>query len=221
MTSKGSSEIPSIDVGEADPIEQPPAPQPAQADGGTPAPATTDDCGQPQLMDKVVAGGFLGGVTMDDYYPDLAGKGYWQHAGSGGTFDTGKRVGGIAQLYSVIPSPCDPAQYRLAQSVTRTRDRINGVTDPTDGQTLDDIKKSGRNASQAPFRQGFVGGGGAPLGYIISMADPPSIGYGPSTNAERDRDFTTSLIGPSGQQSVSWLLSIRVVNGVVTRNSLS
>lgn len=105
--------------------------------------------------------------------------------------------------------------------MTRTRDRINGVTDPTEGQTLDDVEKSGRNASLAPFHQGFVGGGGPPLGYIISMADPPSIGYGPGTNAEWDRDFTTSLIGPSGQKSVSWSLSIRVVNGVVTRNSLS
>ena len=95
------------------------------------------------------------------------------------------------------------------------------MTNPTEGQTLDDLAKSGRNAAAAPFRQGFLGGGDAPLGYVISMADPPSIGYGPTTNAEWDRDFVTSLIGPAGRQSVSWSLSIRVVKGSVTRNSLS
>ena len=120
-----------------------------------------------------------------------------------------------------IPSPCEPSQYTLAQSVTRTRDRINGVTNPTEGQTLDDLAKSGRHFATAPFRQEFLGGGTAPLGYVISMADPPSIGYGPATNAEWDRDFVTSLIGPAGRQSVSWSLSVRIENGVVKRNTLS
>ncbi len=172
-------------------------------------------------MGKTVSGTFLGGLTMDNYYPDLKGGGYYSHPGTGGTFDTGSRVGGVAQLFGVIPSPCVPAQFSLAQSVTRTRDRIDGVTNPTEGQTFDDIAKSGRNASVAPFRQDFLGGGTAPLGYLISMADPPSISYGASTNAEWDRDFVTSLIGPAGKQSVSWSLSIRVVNGRVTSKALS
>jgi hypothetical protein len=201
----------------ADPTGGGPVPGPG-AGAATPA---ADSCGQPRSMGKTVSGAFIGGVTMDDYYPDLTGRGFWQHPGAGGTFDTGTRAGGVAQLFGVIPSPCEPSQYTLAQSVTRTRDRINGVTNPTEGQTLDDLAKSGRHFATAPFRQEFLGGGTAPLGYVISMADPPSIGYGPATNAEWDRDFVTSLIGPAGRQSVSWSLSVRIENGVVKRNTLS
>jgi hypothetical protein len=225
LAHRQATEIPAADLQDSDPIDQPsaaagtPAPSPVASGAVTPVPA--DDCGQPRSMGNTISGGFLGGVTLDDYYPDLTGRGFWQHPGTGGTFDTGARVGGVVQLFGVIPSPCDPSRYTLAQSVTYTRKRMDGATDPNEGRTFDDIRKSGRNAAAAPFRQDFLGGGAAPLGYLISMADPPSMGYGPTTNAEFDRDFVTSLVGPAGQQSVNWSLSIRIANGVVTRNSLS
>ena len=38
---------------------------------------------------------------------------------------------------------------------------------------------------------------------------------------EWDRNFTTSLIGPGGKQSIDWSVSIRVVNGKVTHVDLA
>jgi hypothetical protein len=193
-------------------VEQPAGSGSGTAGGGE----ETSSCDQPLSMSKVTSGQLQGGKSMDDYYPDLVGRGYWQNSGSAGPWDTGSRVGSKAQLFGTIPSPCRPELFSLAQTVTRTRDRINGVTDPTEGQTFDDIAKSGRNASVPPFRQDWLGGG-----YNISMADPPSIGYSSTTNAEWDRDFVTSLKGPGGQRSVNWSISIRIENGVVTRNTIS
>jgi hypothetical protein len=109
----------------------------------------------------------------------------------------------------------------LAQTITRTRYRINGVPHAEEGKTFDDIAKSGRDASRAPFRQDFLGGGTAPLGYIISMADPPSTGYGTGSNIEHDRDFVTSLVGSGGKQSVAWSLSTRISGGAVISNVLT
>jgi hypothetical protein len=172
-------------------------------------------------MHKLTSGPFLGGLTMDSYYPDLKGKGYYDHPGTGGPFDTGSRAGANIQLYGVIPSPCLPDQFHLEQTIKRTRYRINGVVHAEEGKTFDDIAKSGRDASRAPFRQEFLGGGDAPLGYIISMADPPSTGYTATSTIEHDRDFVTSLVGPGGRQSVSWSLSTRISGGSVTRNVMT
>jgi hypothetical protein len=201
-------------------VDQPPE------DGGTapapaPGPEAADFCQQPTSMNKLTSGNFLGGLTMDSYYPDLAGKGYYLHPGTGGAFDTGSRVGANIQLYGVIPSPCSPPTFKLAQTVTRTRYRINGVIHPEEGKTFDDIAKSGRDATRPPFRQEFLGGGDAPLGYIISMADPPSTGYNAASTIEHDRDFVSSLVGPGGRQSVTWSLSTRISGGTVTRNVLT
>jgi hypothetical protein len=109
----------------------------------------------------------------------------------------------------------------LEQTVTRTRYRINGVVHVEEGKTFDDIAKSRLDASRPPFRQEFLGGGTAPLGYIISMADPPSTGYNSTSNIEHDRDFVTSLVGPSGRQSVTWSLSTRISGGAATSNVLT
>lgn len=175
-----------------------------------------NDCTQPMSMTKVVSGTFQGGLKMDDYYPDLVGRGYWDHGDSGGTWDTGSRVGANAQLFGTIPSPCRPEQFSLAQTVTYTRALFDGVSHPKEGIVQDDIAKSGRDASRPPFRQAWLGGG-----YNISMADPPSIGYTSTSNIEFDRAFVTSLVGPGGRRSVGWSTSIRVVNGTVTRNTIS
>lgn len=184
--------------------------------GGTGGGGTVSSCDEPMSMNKVIAGAFQGGLSMDDYYPDLVGRGYWQHGGTGGPFDSGTRVGSNAQLYGTIPSPCRPELFSLAQTVQYTRAIFDGARDPREGVVQDDIAKSGRNASVAPFRLAWLGGG-----YNISMADPPSVGYGPTTNIEFDRAFVTSLVGPRGRRSTNWSTSIRVVNGSVTRNTIS
>jgi hypothetical protein len=184
---------------------------PAQAAGGT-------ICDQPIGMHKVVSGSFLGGRSMDDYYPDLAGMGLWQHGASGGPFNTGSRVGANAQLWGDFRIPCRPDLFSLAQTVTYARAIFNGVHDPNEGVVQDDIAASGRDYSRAPARQEFGPAGG---GWAISMADPPSIGLTPTLNAEFDRDFVTTLIGPTGRSAVNWSTSIRVVNGSVTRNTIT
>lgn len=198
-----------------------------QAEGEQPSGAVASEepssgsCDHPRSMNKLTSGAFLGGLTMDSYFPDLAGGGLYNHPGTAGTFDTGTRVGANIQLYGVIASPCLPNQFSLEQTVSRTRFRVNGQIHPREGEVKDDIAKSGRDASRAPFRQDFLGGGGAPLGYIISMADPPSTGYNGSSDIEHDRSFVTSLAGPSGKKSVSWSLSTRISAGTVTRNVLT
>jgi hypothetical protein len=213
---KSNIEIPSLEESEES-DEQP-------VGGGTspagPTVVMAESCGQPRNMNKITSGALLGGLTINSYYPDLKSRGYPSTAGP---FDTGSRAGANVQLCGVIPSPCLPSQFHLEQTVTRTRDRVNGVIDSTEGQTFDDIAKSGRDSSNAPFRQEFLGGGRAPLGYIISMADPPSIAYNSTSrsNVEWDRNFVTSLVGPSGRQSVSWSLSIRVSGGAVTSDVLT
>jgi hypothetical protein len=185
----------------------------------TDAPASTSEsCGQPRSMNKLTSGSFLGGLTMDSYYPHLAGGSYYSHPGTGGTFDTGSRAGANVQLYGVIPSPCLPRQYTFEQTVTRSRYRINGTVHPEEGRTFDDIAKSGGDYTRPPRRQEFLGGDSAPLGYIISMADPPSTGYNSTSNIEHDRDFVTTLVGPSGRQSVRWSVSTRISGGTVTSN---
>jgi hypothetical protein len=175
-------------------------------------------------MHKVTSGAFLGGLTMDSYYPDLVGRGYYAHPGTAGTFDTGRRAGANVQLYGVIPSPCRPDQFRLEQMVTAVRARVDGVTLPEEGTTFDDIATAGRDATRPPFRQDFLGGEvnpPAPMGYIISMADPPSASYGPPNEVEVEDRFVTSLIGSGGRQSVRWSRRVRVTGGRVTTNTVS
>jgi hypothetical protein len=182
------------------------------------AAGSTDSCAQPLGMQKITSGAFLGGLTVDNYYPDLAGTGRYGHPATAGTYDTGTRAGANIQLIGVIPAPCAPGQYSLAQTVTRTRFRRNGAVLPEEGMTFDDLGKSGRDVSNAPFRQEFLGGSGAPLGYIISMADEPNTAYGATDTIEHDRTFTSSLVGPGGSKSVSWSLSTRITNGAITKN---
>lgn len=81
---------------------------------------------------------------------------------------------------------------------------------------MDDIAK--RVATRRPLHSAKEWTGPA---LFVSMADPPSIAYGAATNAERDRDFTTSLVGPSGRTSVNWSTSIRITSGTVTSNRIT
>jgi hypothetical protein len=184
--------------------------------GGGGATPQSDSCAVPLSMTKVTSGSFQGGLSMDNYYPDLATSGIWARGGSGGPFDTGSSVGSNVQLFGTFPSPCRPDQYTLAQTVTYDKKIVDGVHDPKEGAVQDDIAKSGRDFSKAPARQDFLGNG-----YDVSMADPPFIRYSASSNIEWDRSFTTSLVGPGGKASVSWSTSIKVESGKVTKNTIS
>lgn len=219
-----SPTMPIADGGEQDVFEPPQSGSGSRGPVIIPEPPTpaSNSCSQPFSMDKIVSSSFLGGLTMDSYFPDLSGQGMWDHADTGGPFDTGTQAGGNAQLFGVIPSPCDPSQFHLEQTANPVRFRVNGVANPLEGTTFDDLKRSRRDFSIAPSRQDFLGGGTAPLGYIITMADPPSVNYGPSRpEVERDTNFVSSLVGPGGRQSVSWSQSVRVTGGSVTRNTLT
>jgi hypothetical protein len=153
---------------------------------------------------------------MGTYYPDLVGGGYWADGSSAGPFDTGRRAGSNVQLVGTVPSPCSPNTFTLGQTVTYTKRTWNEVRDPLEGQTFDDVAKSGRDQSTAPFRQMWLDGG-----LNISMADPPSIDYSSLTSAEIDRDFVTTLTGPDGSMSVSWSTSIRITGGSVSSNTVT
>ncbi|MET0463425.1 MAG: hypothetical protein ABW007_09725 [Chitinophagaceae bacterium] len=184
-----------------------------------PAPAAGGSCGTPKRMVTVKSGAFDGGMTLGTYYPYLIGQGYWA-GNNAGPFDTGTRVGSSIQLYGLVPSPCIPSQYTFRQTFQDTLLKRNGTTSPTQGQVIDDFARSGQNQASAPFRQLFLDTVGAE-GLAISMGDPPSEPYGPTDNLEWDCSYVTSLAGPSGAVSASWSTSVRVVNGAVTRNTLS
>jgi len=211
----------SEDEVDLDPRPQPDAggAVPAASSGPAQPAATPDSCDIPRSMGKVTSGSFLNGLTANDYYPDLASRGYPANAGP---FDLGNRAGSSVQLNGVVPSPCDPSQFSVGQTASVTRLRINGVKDPLEGTTFDDHARSGRDTAHAPFRQQFLGGGAAPLGLIISFCDVPSVPYGPATtSAEFDANFVAFLAGPAGRQSVNWSISVRIASGSVTSNTVS
>ena len=197
-------------------VNQPPT-------GGSKAPTAPpaavpkgDSCAVPFAMTKVTSGPFQGGYTMDDYFPKHTGKGLWSHPDTAGSFDTGKRAGSNVQLYGTFPSPCRPELFSLAQTVTHDKAIFDGVRDPDEGKTIDDIATTKSDASRPPFRRDWLGGG-----YNVSMADPPSLLYSAVRSAEWDRTFVTSLVGSGGRASVTWQTSIRVVNGKLTRNTVT
>lgn len=194
-------------------VDQPPGPVGASATAGS----MSSGCGSPLSMRAITSGAFENGLSMANYYPDLAGSGVWQHGSSAGTWDTGSRAGANVQLIGTVPSPCRPENFSLKQSVTYTRLRFDGVADPREGVLQDDIAKSGRDFSVPPARQTWLGGG-----LNVSMADPPSIPYAPGSNIEFDRSFNTSLAAAGGgAKSVHWSTSIRVQNGRVTQNTFA
>jgi hypothetical protein len=193
--------------------------QAAAGSAAAPVPASGGSCGTPKKMVTVKSGAFHGGMSLATYYPYLVGQGYWSGSNAG-PFDTGTRVGSSIQIYGLVPSPCNPSQYTFAQTFQDTLLKRNGTTSATQGQVTDDFARSGQNQGSAPFRQLFVDTDGAE-GLAISMGDPPSELYGPTDNLEWDCSYVTSLAGPSGKVSASWSTSVRVVNGKVTKNTLS
>ncbi|MFQ6024756.1 MAG: hypothetical protein ACE5NW_18740 [Acidiferrobacterales bacterium] len=196
------------------PIEAPPT---SNNDGSTLQ--RNDDatsCDEPMSMTKVTSGAFQGALSMGDYYPDLVGRGYWDHGDTAGPWDTGSRAGVNVQLFGTVPSPCRPDQFHLEQTVTRERERINGTPTAREGTSADDIANSGRDASTAPFRQLWLGGG-----LNISMADPPSAAYSATRDIDIKKHFVTSLAGPGGKRSVNWTIELKIENGTVTKNAVT
>jgi hypothetical protein len=84
---------------------------------------------------------------------------------------------------------------------------------PLEGQTIDDIKRSGRDQSKPPFRQEF--------GFAVSMADPISgIPYNTLTSYEWEVNLTTSLTGKGGSKAVNWGVTVEASGGKVTKNEV-
>lgn len=176
-------------------------------------------CDTPFNMVKVTSGNFLE-KTLDDYYPDLVGAGAWGSNNVAGPFDNGSRAGSAVQLIGNLRIPCDAngTPTTLGQSATIVRARANGALlmengRALEGQTIDDIARSGRNSSQAPFRQTWAAS--------VSMADPISgIPYAGLNSYELEVNLTSSLTAPSGTVSVDWGVTIEAAAGTVTRNEV-
>lgn len=192
----------------------------AQAVHRQAAAAAPTMCDTPASMQKVTSGKFLGGKTLDDYYPDLVGQSIWGTNDAAGPFDNGKRAGSAVQLIGLLPIPCasSTAPTTLGQTATIVRAKANGAQmmeggRPLAGQTLNDIQRSGRNASTTPFRQTWVG--------AVSMADPISgIPYNTLTSYEWEVNLNTSLTGTGGTVSVGWGVTVEATGGRVTKNEV-
>lgn len=177
-------------------------------------------CDAPERMRKVISGTFEGGKTLDDYFPDQVGRGIWSSNNTAGPFDTGSRAGSAVQLIGELPIPCatSSAPTTLGQRVTIVRARANGRKMQEggrdfEGQTLDDIARSGRDQSRAPFRQTWTG--------AVTMADPISgIPYAGLRSYEFECNLTTSLTGAGGSVSVGWGITIEASGGRVTKNEV-
>jgi hypothetical protein len=182
--------------------------------------ADVSTCDKPTTMRKVISGSFEGNKTMDDYFPDLVGKGFWGKNNVAGPFDNGARAGSSVQLIGEYPSPCSAggSAFTLGQTATIKRARADGKKlmengKPLEGQTIDDIKRSGRDQSKPPFRQEFD--------FAVSMADPISgIPYKTLKSYEWEVDLTSSLSGTGGSKSVNWGVTVEASGGTVTKNEV-
>ncbi|HSL00271.1 MAG TPA: DUF4157 domain-containing protein [Rubrobacteraceae bacterium] len=181
---------------------------------------TATPCDAPTQMRKVISGTFEGGKTLDDYFPDLVGAGAWGSNNTAGPFDNGTRAGSSVQLIGELPIPCatSAAPTTLGQTVSIVRLRADGKKlkeggKPLEGQTIDDIKRSKRDQSKAPFRQTWVG--------AVSMADPISgVSYSTLKSYEFEANLTTSLAGAGGTVSVDWGVTVEAAGGRVTKNEV-
>jgi hypothetical protein len=171
-------------------------------------------------MRAVTSGTFEDGKTLDDYFPDLVGMGFWGSNKTAGPFNNGSRAGSSVQLVGDLPIPCATSTNptTLAQSATIVRARADGKKmqegrKDLEGQTFDDIKRSRRDQSKAPFRQTWTGS--------VSMADPISgIPYASLKSYEWEVNLTTSLTGAGGTVSTGWGVTVEASAGKVTKNEV-
>ena len=190
------------------------------ATGGGVAAAGTVSCDAPINMNKVISGKFKYGKSLNDYYPDLVGTKTWGSKDTAGPFDNGFRAGSSVQLYGEFLSPCVDQGNNLAieQQVTIKRMRGDGKKimeggKPLEGQTINDIKRSGRDASKAPFRQ--------TVSFAVTFADPISgAPYSMFKSYDFEADLTSSLVGSAGKASVNWGVTVQSAAGKITKNTV-
>jgi hypothetical protein len=194
------------------PVGVPPGPAPLQRQAM--------HCDKPSAMRKVTSGTFEGGKTLDDYFPDIVGGGFWGTNNKAGPFDNGTRAGSSVQLIGELPIPCATSHSptTLGQTITWKRLKVDGKKlrengKDIEGQTMDDVKRSGRDQSKAPFRQIWTG--------AVTMADPISgAPYAGTNSYELEADLTTSLTGAGGTVSVGWGVTVEAAKGKVTKNEV-
>lgn len=177
---------------------------------GPPDPDEESRCGQPTDLIKITRTKFQGGKKLDDYYGHPA-NGEWLHGDTGGPYDTGQYAGSNIQIVGTIGSKCDSSKFNFEQTVTYKKYELSGQKHPDEGKT--------NVEPPVPHRQEWFD----PSGPKVSTADTPSVDYKTNVGSSLDleRDFTTSLKGPSGSKAVNWSTSIFVQDGKVKRNTIS
>ncbi len=191
---------------------------------GGAATATSDDCSTPLSMTIVKSGAFKGGFTLDTYYPMLAG--HWPHPGTAGPWVTAERAGVNVQLLGRIPPVCSPDLYAINQQRVTKLFTVDGVTQADQGQThSDDFGEQQWDTSRPPFRQVWLAPESTGMVPTITFADTPDVAFvfqgQRAQSVERDVDYTTTLTGPSGSESVIWSTSVRYADGKVTTNTVT
>ncbi len=180
-------------------------------DAGAPPPTPKS----PTKMRKVISGTLEGSKKVSDYYPDLAGRGGAYAGNKAGPFDTGKRAGSVVQLIGEIPSGVSHTEYTFKQAITISKLQINGKAHAMEGKTIDDIKRSGRDQSKAPFRQVW--------GNSVSICDPiTGVPYNTLRSYHFKAKAKTSIEHKAGaSKSVNWGVEVQASGGKVTKNTAS
>jgi RHS repeat-associated protein len=149
-----------------------------------------DPCCCVESVDVVLSGPFEGGLSLEDYYPDLKGTDYLSsQPKQAGPFSNSSVVGAKVQITSKVKGP--GTRCNFSQDVWVDIETIGGKSSGREKKNYDDITKSHRDQTKPPFRQNI---GGNP-----SMSDPPQMPNVSSTYSTRW--FTTCL--NSGGKNVS------------------
>jgi hypothetical protein len=177
----------------------------------------TQDCCVTNI-NIVTQGAFRGGKTLDDYYPFLIGSGYWRTNNQAGAFDTGVRVGVGVAVQVIATCTGDCSKCELTQHYT-----IPATTYPSEFVTntpIDDIARSGQDATCPPFRQDIGTN-------QLSWADPASYFYNNSTTSDFDaKNVFVSCVKSCGKCDwdrccVEWTWEVAVKNGAVVKNTIT
>ena len=93
--------------------------------------------------------------------------------------------------------------------------KMDGKSHALEGQTLDDVARSGRDQSTTPFRQTWDN--------KVTMCDPISgVPYNTLKTYDFAADATTSIVHKDGaSKSVNWGVKLKAKDGKVTVNTVS
>jgi len=188
-----------------------------------PSSQPTCDCCCAERMDAVVKGKFVGGKTINDYFPDLKGTDFVNNKkpGVAGPFSNKTHIGIQVQLPSDVSGDgkkCSLEQWAWVQSMV-----VAGRQQMKPGTNIDDMKRSGRDQSKPPFRQ-YINGS-------PSMADP--VGIANLLDSELITWFTTCVNSGDGKNDkakdhckykkccVKWKVEIKIdaIGRVTTNNA--